>query len=56
MNGSMLLILKSEGEGRFIALTFRGTNLFNHGYQQTSASPRRGGRCSSASAIGVEPQ
>ena len=43
VNGSALLILKSDKEGRFLALTFRGTNLLNHGYQQTSgfAAPGR---------------
>jgi outer membrane cobalamin receptor len=36
LNGSMLFIVKSDKDGRFLALTFRGTNLLNHGYQQTS--------------------
>jgi vitamin B12 transporter len=35
VNASILLSLKADTEGRFIAVTARGTNLFNTGYQQT---------------------
>ena len=44
VNASVLLTLKSDNEGRFLAVTFRGTNLLNHDYQQAFgfASPGRG--------------
>jgi len=44
VNASLLLTLKSDNEGRFLAVSFRGTNLLNTGYQQTYgfAAPGRG--------------
>ena len=43
VNLSALLTLKSDDEGRFIAITFRGNDIFNTSYEQTVhfASPSR---------------
>jgi vitamin B12 transporter len=35
LNAGMLLTLKSDADGRFIGITGRANNIFNHGYQQT---------------------
>lgn len=35
VNGSLLWTVKSDNEGRFLGVVFRGNNLLNHGYQQT---------------------
>jgi len=56
VNGSILMIVKSDADGRFIGLTFRGTNLFNHGYQQTSGFQSPGRAVLVGLRIGVEPQ
>jgi len=35
VNASLMWTVKSDNEGRFLAVTFRGTNLLDHDYQQT---------------------
>ena len=35
VNASIMWTVKSDNEGRFLAVVFRGTNLLDHDYQQT---------------------
>lgn len=54
LNASMLLTLKSDDEGRFLAVTFRTTNLLNTGYEQTVGFAAPGRAYLVGMKIGVE--
>ena len=54
LNASVLWTVKSDAEGRFAAITLRGTNLFNHGYQQTVGFQAPGRAFFAGFRVGVE--
>ena len=54
VNVSARLTLKSDNEGRYLAINFRGTNLFNEAYQQTQGFEAPGRTLVVGVSLGVE--